>query len=260
MATTRRKYAWLAALLALAVGLYAAWTIAARSADRQPLALMTSLPIYWGEGSDMGELIAGRVDTPFVRQVLERQYELEMLDTLAAQPGVGDEAATIDPLAGVTRLFIVQPRGLGPEDNVALDKWVRAGGKLLLALDPQLTNTYAVTISDPRHPTSAALIPPVMQRWGLAMRYDEEQTFGQRTVTVDGMDWPVVLAGELFAVGAEGDEGRGKCSIEADGVIARCSVGAGQVTVLADAAMFEQVGAEGMGEDEMLTLLRTAFD
>lgn len=260
MATARRNYAWLAALLALAVGLYAVWSIAARPADRQPLALMTSLPIYWGEAGDMTNLISGNVETPYIRQVIEKRYKIEMLDTVALQDGVGDEAQQIDPLNGVERLVIVQPRGLGPEDNVALDEWVRGGGKLLLALDPLLTNSYAVPISDPRHPNASALIPPIMQRWGLAMRFDEGQSLGARTVQFQGQDLPVVMAGELFSMGEEGDEGRGDCAIEASGVIARCTVDAGQVTVMADAAIFEQVGAEGVGEEVILALLASALD
>ena len=63
---------------------------------------------------------------PWQRTALEAAYAIEPLDTLASVPGISPDAPETDPLAGLQRLAVIQPRGLSPADNVALDDWVRA--------------------------------------------------------------------------------------------------------------------------------------
>lgn len=248
------------ALAGLAAAAFAFWSFSAKSVERHPLALMTSIPIYWGDGADIGDLVSPSRQKTFVRKVLEQRYDLSPVDTLALQDGLTGDAPKTDPLAGIERLLIVQPRGISPEDNAALDRWVRKGGKLFIALDPLLTNTYSVSIADPRHPSASAQIPAVVRRWGLGMKYDESQPFEAREIEGAGTIVPVMMAGELVPVGEAGAEGRADCEIEPEGIIARCSVGLGSVTVFADAAIFEQVGAEGVGEEAIIALLESAFE
>src|SRR3546814_8176639 len=89
---------------------------------------MTSLPIYWSEGADVALIAAGQGELPWVRGALEARYRLKPVDTLGAIDGR-------DPLTGIDRLMVVQPRALSPQDNLALDRWVMDGGHLFLALD-----------------------------------------------------------------------------------------------------------------------------
>ena len=83
------------------------------------LGLMSTLPIYWNEAVEFSDLLNQDQGANWVRTVLERDYALEPLDVL-----------TPETLAPLDRLILAQPRALSPEENVALDNWVRAGGRL----------------------------------------------------------------------------------------------------------------------------------
>lgn len=165
-------------------------TAAAPAAPGEPLGLMSSLPLVWPLGAGLGEIAAGTAPVPWQRTALEQGWSLEPLDTLSSVAGPGPDAADRDPLAGLARLAVIQPRGLSPADNVALDDWVRGGGRLLLVLDPELTGDYDLPLGDPRHPVAAALIPPVVARWGLAVSFDEAQAEGVRTVQLGAAALP----------------------------------------------------------------------
>lgn len=217
---------------------------------------MTSLPLYWPLGAGVAEIARGAANPPWQRAALEERHRLILLDTLSPIAPLAPGAAETDPLAGLARLAIIQPRGLAPADNVALDDWVRGGGRLLLVLDPQLTGHYDLPLGDARQPSAVALIPPVLARWGLAIRYDEAQDLAGRRVVLGAGAIPLVLAGEVTLIG---DAAR-QCMLFAKGAAARCRIGAGQVTVLADAAVFE---AEEPGDEaraSLAALIGWAFD
>lgn len=207
------------------------------------LGLMTSLPLYWPVGAEVADIAAGRAALPWQRAVLEAAYLLEPLDTLSPIPALDPASPAFDPLAGLDRLAVIQPRGLSPGDNVALDAWVRGGGRLLLVLDPALTGDYDLPLGDPRRPVDSALIPPVVARWGMAVRFDEAQVAAVTSARLGEAPLPLALAGEVeIAPPAAAD-----CIVLAGGAAARCRVGEGQVTLIADAAIFEH--AELAGED-----------
>lgn len=207
--------------------------------DRKKLGLMTSLPLYWPLGEAFTVTATGKGEVPWQRQQLELDHELVLLDTLSPIPGLGPDDPETDPLEGLERLAIVQPRGLTASDNVALDRWVRGGGRLLLVLDPMLTGHYEAALGDPRRPTDVALMPPVLVRWGLAMTYDPEGQDPRRPVRVPVEDFSIIasMSGEI----AIAESGTGKCALLARNVVARCAVGAGEVVFLADAATFEML-------------------
>lgn len=261
--TTKRLRLVYAGLLAalVAAGVLWAWQQAARPVVRPQLGLMTSLPIYWPEGADTVALIEGEGELPWVRQVLADSYTITPLDTLSPS---GDAGA--DPLAGIDRLLIAQPRGLSPQDNVALDNWVRAGGRLLLVIDPMLTGQYAVPLGDPRHPQSVGLIPPVVVRWGLHINFDERQPLEPRLESYGVGEVPVLLSGEAILVppGPDGDDealaARGDCRILGEGVAAECKVGKGRVTLLADASLLELSGPDGDAESYLRQLADFALE
>ena len=203
-------------------------------AEKQNLGLMTSLPIYWNEGDVFAQLGSSeQAELPWVRQTLEKRYRLRPLDLLAPD-GIG-----ADPLADLQRLAIIQPCGISPAGNVALDDWVRAGGRLLYVIDPMLSGEYEAPLGDPRHPTVTALVPPVIARWGLSLSFDEDQVEEPRLVewggVKDGVAFPVVKAGK-FSIA---ENVMSPCAISAEGLVARCDIGKGRVTLIADAALFE---------------------
>jgi len=264
-AAQRLKLAIAAMLLALgiAAGLWA-WQHVSQPLDRKPLGVMSSLPIYWPEGADLTMVIEGGGQVPWVRSTLEERYELSPLDTLAAAPD--GEGGQIDPLAGLDRLLIAQPRGLSPADNAALDQWVRGGGRLLFLLDPMLTGRYAVPLGDPSHPVAMGLIPPVMVRWGLGMQFNEAQPLEVRSESYGSGSIPVLLAGEMLLADPDpeaSDEelaARGDCRILGSGIAAQCDVGKGRVTLVADAALLEFSDPPGEAPDQLLALTEFAFN
>lgn len=89
---------------------------------------MTSLPLYWRLGADVADIASGNALVPWQRQAMERRFDLVPLDTLSPIPALTPDEPETDPLAELDYLAIIQPRGLSPADNVALDEWVRAGG------------------------------------------------------------------------------------------------------------------------------------
>ncbi len=201
------------------------------------LGLMTSLPLYWPLGAELADLAGGEAEIPWQREVLEKEHELVLLDTLSPIAGLTDDAPETDPLAGLERLAVIQPRGLSPADNVALDEWVRAGGHLLLVLDPYLAGHYPLPLGDPRLPNEVALIPPVVERWGLAVHVDDAVLEVFREAEIEGTLVPVISAGEVRELDASGTN----CQLFGEGLAARCEIGEGQVTLVADAEAFKDI-------------------
>lgn len=228
-----------------------------------PVGLMTSLPIYWAEGTDFADFAPSEAALPWTRQALEKDYVLQPMDVLTASdelvdaslPGLEPDESMV-PLSELERLAIIQPRGISAQDNVTLDEWVRAGGRLLLVLDPLLTGEYEASIFDPAHPVGSALIPPVVGRWGLELFFDESQPLELRALESRHGLLPVMMAGEVRLL----EHGKGQCALDAEGVIARCNIGQGRVTFVADAALFEVYDPGDEGEFLLRSLVRDAFE
>ena len=200
--------------------------------DRPPLALMGTIPIYWGESAGLTELLAGEGTPHWARNVLERDFTLTPLDYLSD-----------DALAGHDYLLMAQPRGLTGEENVALDNWVRQGGALLLFADPMMTGESRFHIGDRRRPQDVALLSPILSHWGLQLTFDPDQQAGAQMRLFEGVDVPVNLAG-AFALVAEGegegeDESVADCVLAADGLMAQCAIGEGTAMIVGDAAILD---------------------
>lgn len=268
---SRRTKLFIAALLLAALAGGGAWAwhenqkVCCRAPDepeppqhRPKLGLMTSLPLYWPLGADLAGIAGGEGEVPWQRRVLKRGHELVPLDTLSPIAGLTPEEPESDPLAGIERLAVIQPRGLSPADNVALDEWVRAGGHLLIALDPLLTGHYDLALGDPRRPTDIALVPPVLARWGVQSTFDPEQPPEVSYATLPGGEIPLVMKGEGRVDETESESNA--CESDASGAIIRCkSVGKGRVTFLFDATVFEHAELAGENGEALQALIDYAF-
>ena len=228
-------------------------------AAQPQLGLMSTLPIYWNEAVEFSDLLNEGAGTNWVRSALERDYAIEPLDVL-----------TPDTLAPLERLILAQPRSLSPEENVALDDWVRGGGQVILFADPMLTRHSEYRLGDPRRPHDVALLSPILARWGLELQFDARQAEGERTVEAFGISVPVQSAGQFVA----SDGGAAQCSLSQNGVMAQCRIGKGSALLLADAALLdEEHGHEAeepmgqaasdadhaMREDALRRLIASAF-
>lgn len=229
---------------------------AADAALQTKLGLMTSLPLYWPMDADMGAIAAGTAEIPWQRELLAADYAIEPLDTLSPIPALSPNVPPTDPLKGLTRLAVIQPRGLSPADNVALDNWVRAGGHLLLVLDPVLTGDYDLPLGDPRRPVDTALIPPVVARWGLAVSFDEARAAAVVQSRLGETPLPLAQPGSIAIT----DPAAAQCTLLAESAAARCRVGTGQVTLIADAALFEHPELAGEGGGTLRAVVRAALE
>ena len=248
-ASNLAKAALAGALGALLSGCGVAESCKDRPEGCETLSLQGTLPIYWGEAAGMQDLLDGTTETGWVRRRLERDYDLSTLSWLA------DGA-----LDGEERLLLAQPRAPSPQENVALDEWVRGGGKLLLFADPMLTGHSRFGIGDPRRPQDVIVLSPILRRWGLEMAFDPEGDPTPRGESGFGVTVPVALAGELSFFGGEA---AGKCKFSPGRVIAHCAIGRGKVTILADAHVIEHAAEAEPEEgdaDALDALLRLAFD
>lgn len=229
MARTARV--WLIALGVASVLALGAFALLGASrtgpeAPREELGLFTSLPILWAEADSVGAMLADQQPPHWAKTVLEGHYRLSALDVL-------------DPPPGLRRLLIAQPRPLSPQENVALDTWVRGGGQVLLLADPMLTWESHFALGDKRRPQDMVLLSPILARWGLDLRFDEDQPAGEH----DLAGLPVNLPGALATVSGGFES---TCTVGEAGLIAECAIGRGRAVVVADAALLEP----GEGEED----------
>lgn len=217
-----------AALLA-ALGGVAALAIADRSdtpavirapAERPPLALLTSLPLVFGEsfGLDSGGSAA------LTR--LEQHYNVVPI-------GVADAAS----LSGHRLLLMAHARAQPAEALVDLDRWVRGGGHLLLLADPKLDWHSERPLGDRLRPPPAFADTGLLAHWGLQLSGPTIE--GSAPVGNGKLEILAVSPGKLT--------GR-RCDILGDGFIARCRIGEGVATIIADADFLN-------GEPQNLDLL-----
>jgi len=238
----RRKAIRLALAAALALVSLSGCT-GAEPREPVPLGLMGTIPIYWGEAPELGDLLDGGATRHWARAQLERDYALRPVDYL-------DDAS----LAGLDFLLLAQPRALSAEENVALDAWVRSGGRLLLFADPLMTGRSAFAIGDRRRPQDVILLSPILGHWGLELQFVDDQPTGPRVVRDGGLALPVDLPGR-FAPGA----GEGGCVLSADAVLARCALGKGRATILADAALLDLHDPDPLAGPALARLEQIAF-
>jgi len=184
------------------------------SGPKPRLLLMTALPMVWGEG---GAFDPGSRPSETYR-ALEREFDVAPIDAI--------EPAT---LRGHRLMLLAQPRLLAPEELVALDEWVRGGGRVLILTDPVLAAAREYPLGDVRRPPDAGLLGPLLTHWGLELAPGNPRielhllpgAGGDRRLLVDH-------PGRLAVSGTS-------CRTAGRGFIARCRIGRGEALVVADA-------------------------
>jgi hypothetical protein len=190
---------------------------APRPAEQRPtLLLLTSLPLIFGEKFGLGEGGSAALTR------LETRYRVQPIS-------VTDAAS----LRGARLLLAAHPNAQPAEDLVELDKWVRGGGRLLLLADPMLEWHSERPLGDRLRPSPSFADTGLLAHWG--MRLDAPDDRGPVERTVEGRRILVASPGRLI----------GKCPTEADGLVARCAIGRGKVTIIADADFLDERGVEG---------------
>jgi len=187
----------------LGLAALAAWAIAGPDenklgpralADRPTLALVTSLPIIFGENFGLN----GAGSPALAR--LEQRYNVQPI-------GVADAPS----LKGQTLLLMAHARAQPAAALVELDQWVRDGGHVMLLADPKLDWPSERPLGDRLRPPPAFADTGLLRHWGLTLVGPKAGESG----------------GQLTS-----DE---HCQITGNGVVARCRIGRGSATIVADA-------------------------
>lgn len=177
--------------------------------QRPELMLLTSLPLVFPERFTLDQ--AG---SPALT-ALERRYRV-----------VPVSAADSASLSGKSLLLMAQPNAQTAEALVELDRWVRGGGRVVLLADPALEWPSEFPLGDLRRPPHAFADTGLLGHWGL--RLDLPERRGPGEVDLDGRTVTLVSPGLLVATGRD-------CRVSAAGLVARCRIGSGRATVIADA-------------------------
>lgn len=218
--TAARRRAFLLIVAAVAV-LAALAQFAVRSAEptqeRPRLLLLTSLPLVFGEkfGLEGG--------SPALKSLSER-YTVVPISTTAPSE-----------LWKASLLMMVHPPAQTPDNLVALDNWVRGGGRVLLLADPLLEWPSQRPLGDPLRP------PPMFPDTGLLAHWNLKLLAPDRRglVLLGGGHQPVafVSPGRLVPEGRD-------CALSRAGIVADCKIGKGRAVVVADADFLNPAIAE----------------
>ena len=213
-AARRRAILLLAAILlsgavALAVAVRDPSPLAPRPpAERPRLLLLTSLPLMFGEQFSLDG------GSPAL-EALQSRYQVVPI-------------SVTDPteLRSGRILLMAQPLAQPAEDLVALDEWVRGGGRLLLLADPLLEWPSSRPLGDRLRPPPMFMDTGLLGHWRLQLNAPDERG----PVRLGGGRNPVVYLspGRL-------DSTNPACQLSRADIVAECRIGKGRVTVVADA-------------------------
>lgn len=189
---------------------------AAAEAVKPTIHVLTSLPLLFDEG--FGLAPASGPAATYLRQ----RYTLKPIDLPSQLP------------PGAV-LLAAQPRALPAEELVALDAWVRGGGRLLLLADPLLEWPSERALGDRLRPPISYADTGLLAHWGL--RLDAPDTRGPRSIRDDGLSVDMLSPGTLVGIG-------GDCAVERDSMVAQCRLGQGSATIVADADLINIAAVE----------------
>jgi len=174
------------------------------------MAVITGLPLFW-----RGE---AKVDAPIIT-VLRQRFDVRPLDSPLALEN-----------SGARTLLLAQPRAFSMAELVALNAWISRGGRALLLVDPELHWPMELPLGDRRRPPAITLLGAMIEYWGVKLMPPEAGE--KRHFLGDGR----VLT--LYAASGFKDAGP-DCRIIGRGLVARCGVGKGSVTMVADADLVD---------------------
>lgn len=217
---TRARWGALAALLLLIIGA-AAFALTKRQhskpVEKPRLALLTSLPIVLGEDFNL------KSNGSPALKALSQRFRVSPISSTSPQE-----------LAKVRLLFMAQPQAQTPENLVALDDWVRRGGRALLLADPLLEWPSKRPLGDRLRPPPMFADTGLLAHWGLRLDAPDERGPAKRRLA--GHKIVTVSPGALY----------GSCAISEDRLVADCAIGKGRAVIVADADLLD---AADLGPD-----------
>lgn len=202
---------------------------AQRVAGQPTILLVTSLPLIFGEEFSL------EGGGSKALQALESRYRVEPI-------GVTDAKALKHGDVLLMAHALAQPA----EALVDLDRWVRRGGRVLILADPMLEWPSSRPLGDRLRPPPGFADTGLLAHWGLKLRRRPDG--GPIAPIVDGREVRAVSAGVLRATSRN-------CSVHGGGLLARCAIGDGKATVIADADFLHIDAIEGGSQSGNLAFL-----
>lgn len=185
------------------------------SAEKPALLLMTGLPLVWGQAGPFDP--ASRPAAAYV--ALQEEFSVRPIDYL-------DERN----LGRARLLLLAQPRVLEPVELVALDRWVRGGGRAVILADPALDWPTRLPLGDVRRPPPVSLLEPLLGHWGLRL-----EPPNHRRVEVRHLRDGAVLRRLTTVASGRFASSSPACRTAEAGLVSFCRIGRGRVLLVADA-------------------------
>lgn len=183
---------------------------------------MSALPLF-GAQSEIGAVLSGPDQRAAIIRTLAVRHKVVPLDRLGAAA-----------LKGNLILILAQPRALAGEELVALDLWMRGGGRALIFTDPELLWPSDLPLGDPRRAPPIGLLDPLLAHWGLVLESPAMTDAGPvRTAKLGDAEVAVAWAGR-WKLAKPG------CRVRAEGLVADCRIGKGRALLVADADLLDE--------------------
>ncbi|MGV1682266.1 Gldg family protein [Sphingopyxis sp. NJF-3] len=205
--------AWFVAGHALLARLYRA---PAPSTDAPVVTMLTGLPLRWS-GDDLTAMIAaGAQEDPALARI-EAAGPMRLVDSLADH---------VPPPGGT--LLLAHPRALAPRDLIAVDAFVRGGGRAVILADALSGWPVERPLGDPRNPPVTSLLTPLLDHWGITLGAAPVGETAARAYDVGGARLRLFSAGRFERLPPT-------CAAFAGGRVAQCRIGAGEAWLVGDA-------------------------
>lgn len=186
-------------------------------APSSPVVMMTALPLRWSPDGGMTEWIArGAPDDPALARIAAAG-PTRLVDSLADSPARPGE-----------RLLLAHPPALAPRELVAIDAFVRGGGRAVILADALSDWPAPHAVGDPRNPPVTSLLTPMLDHWGVTLAGVPADA--RLPLAVDEAGYRL----RLFSAGRF-DRWPATCRAVAAAHILHCRIGAGDVWLVGDA-------------------------
>ncbi|WP_033073741.1 hypothetical protein [Sphingopyxis sp. MWB1] len=203
---------WLIAGQALLALLYAPLP---PSTTAPPMTMATALPLRWAGGDgDLADMLrTGAADAPALAR-LEKWGPVRLVDNLANLSPPGS-------------LLLAHPRALAPDELVAVDAFVRGGGRAVILADALSSWPPRHPLGNPRNPPVTSLLTPLLDHWQIELGA-APQGEGERKADANERRLRLFSAGGFTNFPSA-------CRSYAERRILHCSIGRGEAWLVGDA-------------------------
>ncbi|MBB6425557.1 GldG family protein [Sphingopyxis sp. JAI128] len=179
--------------------------------------ILTGLPLRWSGGSDMAAMIAdGTQDDPALARI-EAAGPVSLVDSLVEH---------VPPPGGA--LLVAHPRALAPRELIAIDTFVRGGGRAVILADALSAWPARHPLGDPRNPPVTSLLTPLLDHWDVVLGAASADEIAPQAADIGESRLRLFSAGRFVRLSQQ-------CRAYAQHSILQCRVGTGEAWLVGDA-------------------------